>query len=82
MQAELRADPTLKEPPRLEIQGPGQVLAVPPSIHKDGQPYEIPRGGTMTPEIIDNLQEKFELVLKKYSIAYGKNGVTTNKNNT
>ena len=81
MQADLRADPTLKEPPRLEIQGSGQLLAVPPSIHKNGQPYEIPRGGTMTPEIIDNLQEKFELVLKKHSIAYGKNGVTNiNKN--
>ena len=49
MKEELNIDPSLKEAPRLEILVSGQLLAVPPSIHENGQPYEIPRGGTMTP---------------------------------
>ncbi len=76
MKDEIDADPTMKEPPRLEILASGQLLAVPPSIHERGQPYEIPRGGTMVPGIIDNLQEKFEITLKKYDIVYGNNAVT------
>ncbi len=71
----------LKEIPRVEIQGEGQVLIVPPSMHKDGYPYEIPRGGTMNPEIVDGLQEKFEEAFKKYGMSYANNGVTTTNNN-
>lgn len=71
----------LKEIPRVEIQGAGQVLIVPPSMHKDGYPYEIPRGGTIDPLIIDGLQEKFEEAFKKYGISYANNGVTTTNTN-
>ena len=50
-------------------------------MHKNGYPYEIPRGGTMDPEIIDDLQEKFEEAFKKYGMSYANNGVTTTNNN-
>ena len=31
----------MKEPPRVEIKGTGQLLFVSPSMHKDGYPYEF-----------------------------------------
>lgn len=71
----------MKEPPRVEIKGTGQLLFVSPSIHKDGYPYEIPKGGTMQPEILNGLQEHFEDAFKKYGMSYANNGVTTTDNN-
>ncbi len=74
-------DIDMKEPPRVEIKGTGQLLFVAPSMHKDGYPYEILRGGTIEPDTIENLQVKFEETFKKYGIPYANNGVTTTDNN-
>ena len=71
----------MKEAPRVEIKGAGDLLFVSPSIHKNGYPYEIPKGGTMDPDIIDNLQRRLEETFKKYGISYANNVVTTTYNN-
>ena len=70
-------DIDMREPPRVEIKGTGQLLFVSPSMHKDGYPYEFIRGGTMEPDTIEDLQKRFEDAFKKYGIPYANNGVTT-----
>ena len=58
------------EIPAIEIKGAGEhgLLFVTPSPHKDGYNYEII--GTKEPEIMDQMEEHFQDILKKYRIQY------------
>jgi Bifunctional DNA primase/polymerase, N-terminal len=58
------------EVPAIEVKGLGShgILFVTPSIHKNGQPYQI--RGTLEPVIADDFVNHIDDILKKYSIPY------------
>ena len=61
------------EVPAIEIKGAGEhgLLFVTPSPHKNGLNYEII--GTMEPNTIDQIQDHYEQICKKYGIRYPAN---------
>jgi hypothetical protein len=58
------------EVPAIEVKGLGShgILFVTPSIHKNGQPYQIV--GTHDPVIADDFVQHIDNICKKYSIRY------------
>jgi hypothetical protein len=58
------------EIPAIEVKGLGShgILFVTPSIHKNGQPYQII--GTLEPIIADDFLQHINNICKKYSISY------------
>ena len=58
------------EVPAIEVKGQGShgILFVTPSIHKNGQPYEII--GTLEPIIVDDFVFHINDICKKYGIPY------------
>ena len=76
---------TADEIPAIEVKGLGShgILFVTPSIHKNGQPYQII--GTLEPIIVDDFVQHINNICKKYSISYldgnGEAGDENNSNN-
>lgn len=62
------------EIPAIEVKGLGShgIFFVSPSIHKNGQPYQII--GTMDPVIADDFVNHIDNICRKYSIPYLDNG--------
>jgi hypothetical protein len=70
------------EIPAIEVKGLGShgILFVTPSIHKNGQPYQII--GTLEPIIVDDFVAHINNICKKYSIPYldGNSGIDDENN--
>ena len=60
------------EIPAFEVKGLGEhgLAFSTPSVHKNGFQYTFVEGGTMDPEIIDDLDNHIEAICKKYNIPY------------
>jgi hypothetical protein len=66
----LGAEIIANEIPAIEVKGLGShgIFFVSPSIHKNGQPYQII--GTKDPVIVDDFDQHLDNIFKKYSIPY------------
>jgi hypothetical protein len=74
---------TASEIPAIEVKELGShgILFVTPSIHKNGQPYQII--GTLEPIIVDDFVQHINNICKKYSIPYlDGNGGLDGENNS
>ncbi len=60
------------EIPALEVKGLGEhgLAFSTPSMHKNGFNYTFVEGGTMEPEIFDDLDNHIDCICKKYNIPY------------